>query len=115
LSLFIYQTLDAIDGKQARRTGSSSPLGQLFDHGCDALQSCIAVYIPLQIWKVPPTEPGFFFLMFGILFVFYCANWEEYHIGVLRTAQKVGPIHIGMTECQFILMFTMALEGITFG
>jgi phosphatidylglycerophosphate synthase len=22
-----------VDGKQARRTGSSSPLGQLFDHG----------------------------------------------------------------------------------
>lgn len=30
---FAYQTLDAIDGKQARRTGQSSPLGQLFDHG----------------------------------------------------------------------------------
>jgi phosphatidylglycerophosphate synthase len=30
---FMYQTLDAVDGKQARRTGSSSPLGQLFDHG----------------------------------------------------------------------------------
>lgn len=27
----------SIDGKQARRTRSSSPLGQLFDHGCDAL------------------------------------------------------------------------------
>ncbi|KAK7083525.1 Choline/ethanolaminephosphotransferase 1, partial [Halocaridina rubra] len=27
LGLFIYQSLDAIDGKQARRTGSSSPLG----------------------------------------------------------------------------------------
>ena len=27
LSLFAYQTLDAIDGKQARRTGTSSPLG----------------------------------------------------------------------------------------
>lgn len=37
LGLFIYQTLDAIDGKQARRTNSSSPLGELFDHGCDAL------------------------------------------------------------------------------
>lgn len=35
-ALFLYQTLDAIDGKQARRTNSSSPLGQLFDHGCDA-------------------------------------------------------------------------------
>lgn len=31
--LFIYQSLDAIDGKQARRTGSSSPLGEVFDHG----------------------------------------------------------------------------------
>jgi len=28
--------LDAMDGKQARRTKSSSPLGQLFDHGCDS-------------------------------------------------------------------------------
>jgi ethanolaminephosphotransferase len=35
IGMFMYQTLDAIDGKQARRTGSSSPLGQLFDHGCD--------------------------------------------------------------------------------
>jgi len=33
IGIFVYQTLDAIDGKQARRTGSSSPLGQLFDHG----------------------------------------------------------------------------------
>lgn len=28
-----YITLDNVDGKQARRTGNSSPLGQLFDHG----------------------------------------------------------------------------------
>jgi phosphatidylglycerophosphate synthase len=32
-----YQTLDNLDGRQARRTGSSSPLGLLFDHGVDAL------------------------------------------------------------------------------
>jgi len=32
----IYATLDNCDGKQARRTGSSSPMGMLFDHGCDA-------------------------------------------------------------------------------
>lgn len=29
----VYLHLDCIDGKQARRTKSSSPLGQLFDHG----------------------------------------------------------------------------------
>lgn len=33
VGLFIYQSLDAIDGKQARRTNTSSPLGELFDHG----------------------------------------------------------------------------------
>ena len=32
VGLFVYTSMDAIDGKQARRTGSSSPLGELFDH-----------------------------------------------------------------------------------
>lgn len=38
-AMIFYQTLDNMDGKQARRTGSSSPLGMLFDHGCDAINS----------------------------------------------------------------------------
>ncbi|KAG8771220.1 hypothetical protein FRC15_003564, partial [Serendipita sp. 397] len=33
VSLFLYQSLDAIDGKQARRTGMAGPLGEMFDHG----------------------------------------------------------------------------------
>jgi ethanolaminephosphotransferase len=37
LAVVAYTWLDCLDGKQARRTGTSSPLGQLFDHGCDAL------------------------------------------------------------------------------
>lgn len=37
ISFFIYQTIDNCDGRQARRTNSSSPLGLLFDHGVDAL------------------------------------------------------------------------------
>lgn len=40
--IFIYQLLDAIDGKQARRTGTGSPLGQLFDHGCDAITAFVS-------------------------------------------------------------------------
>ena len=39
LGLFIYQSLDAIDGKQARRTSTSTPLGELLDHGCDSLST----------------------------------------------------------------------------
>uniref|UniRef100_A0A3Q3VKL1 Cholinephosphotransferase 1 n=1 Tax=Mola mola TaxID=94237 RepID=A0A3Q3VKL1_MOLML len=45
LGLFIYQSLDAIDGKQARRTNSSSPLGELFDHGCDAVSTGYQTFV----------------------------------------------------------------------
>jgi phosphatidylglycerophosphate synthase len=37
----IYRILDEMDGKQARRTGNSSPLGLLFDHGCDAFTAAL--------------------------------------------------------------------------
>lgn len=48
IALFVYQTLDAIDGKQARRTGTSGPLGQLFDHGCDAMTTTMGGLILFQ-------------------------------------------------------------------
>eukprot|EP00956_Cyclotella_meneghiniana_P038130 scaffold149152_cov25-Cyclotella_meneghiniana.AAC.1 len=38
-AMLIYQTLDNMDGKQARRTGTGSALGLLFDHRCDAVNS----------------------------------------------------------------------------
>jgi len=37
LTVFIYQTLDNVDGKQARKLHNSTPLGMIMDHGCDAL------------------------------------------------------------------------------
>ena len=40
------QTFDAVDGKQARRTGASSPLGELMDHGvwlCVCVLVCVCV------------------------------------------------------------------------
>ena len=37
VSLFVYQALDAIDGKQARRVCEATPLGELIDHGCDSV------------------------------------------------------------------------------
>ena len=34
--LFLFHLLDILDGKQARRLGASSPIGQLLDHGMDS-------------------------------------------------------------------------------
>lgn len=84
LSIFIYQTFDACDGKQARRTGSSSPLGQLFDHGCDAVSLVAAVYVTLQTMRVG--SGLFYFVYIWVSFgAFYIFNWEEHYMGVLQT------------------------------
>ena len=45
IGLFLYQTFDAVDGAQARRTRQSGPLGELFDHGVDALNTSLEVLI----------------------------------------------------------------------
>ena len=50
ITLFAYQTLDAIDGKQARRTGTGSPLGELFDHGMDCIAN--AFFLPMMTMSI---------------------------------------------------------------
>ena len=43
---FWYQTIDAIDGKQARRTDNCSPLGQILDHNLDQISfTCMMVHV----------------------------------------------------------------------
>ena len=41
--IFLYQTADAVDGKHARNTGQSSPLGALVDHCIDAFVGVTSV------------------------------------------------------------------------
>lgn len=36
VSVFLYQTLDALDGKQCTQTNMDDYIAELFDHGCDA-------------------------------------------------------------------------------
>ncbi len=45
LSYFCYMICDNCDGKQARRTGTSSPLGMLLDHGMDSVTAVINNFI----------------------------------------------------------------------
>lgn len=75
-ALFAYQTLDNLDGKQARRTNSSSPLGLLFDHGCDALNVSVGTMTMASILQMGATWRTLGFVLSGH-FVFIFATWEE--------------------------------------
>ncbi|XP_049810574.1 choline/ethanolaminephosphotransferase 1 isoform X3 [Schistocerca nitens] len=106
LGLFVYQSLDAIDGKQARRTNTSSPLGELFDHGCDsistvfvALSACIAV----QLGYYPA---WMFFQCFCAMTLFYCAHWQTYVSGTLRFGK------VDVTEAQFTIILIHLISSI---
>jgi hypothetical protein len=80
---------------QARRTGTSSPLGQLFDHGCDALATPLLMLVTSLAFGggLGPLTAA---LIAGTMAVFYLAQWEEGITGVLRT--NVGGF--GVTEAQ---------------
>lgn len=106
VGLFVYQSLDAIDGKQARRTNSSSPLGELFDHGCDSL-STVFVALGTSIAVQLGTHPDWmFFCCFSGMFMFYCAHWQTYVSGTLRFGI------IDVTEAQIFIIFVYLLAAV---
>ncbi|KAF9012789.1 choline ethanolaminephosphotransferase [Hymenopellis radicata] len=91
VGLFMYQSFDAIDGKQARRTNMAGPLGEMFDHGCDALNTTLEAIITCQAlnlgrswWTVASQV--------ATLANFYLTTWEEYHTGQLYLGVFSGPV-----------------------
>ncbi|KAK7490458.1 hypothetical protein BaRGS_00018244 [Batillaria attramentaria] len=83
---FLAHTLDGIDGKQARRTKSSSPLGELFDHGLDSWATLFLPIGPYAIFGRSEYGVGVyrvFFVVIGIMLCFVASHWEKYNTGVL--------------------------------
>jgi phosphatidylglycerophosphate synthase len=94
-------TLDATDGKQARRTNNCSPLGQILDHNLDQLtQTCfmVAVLSMLQtgpnIWLILAMTPGVMSQHYAIE---YRTHFTNFHQLVVNG--------IGSTEQLCIVMF----------
>ncbi|KAB2631713.1 choline/ethanolaminephosphotransferase 1-like [Pyrus ussuriensis x Pyrus communis] len=88
LLLFLYQTFDAVDGKQARRTNSSSPLGELFDHGCDAL-ACAFEALAFGSTAMFGRSTFWFWVISAV--PFYFATWEFYFTNTLILPAVNGP------------------------
>jgi len=92
IAMLCYQTLDNMDGKQARRTKSSSPLGLLFDHGCDSFNSILGSANWICAMGVHPKELfQIGVVAFAPMIAFYVATWEEYYTGTLILPIINGP------------------------
>ena len=101
----LYQVLDNIDGKQARRTKSSSPLGLLVDHGTDA---CTTFFITCGLGAILALDTIYQYILLWIMIIvpFYLNNWEEYITGIMSL-----PLINGINEGTFVIIFFECLVG----
>ncbi|CAH8351537.1 unnamed protein product [Eruca vesicaria subsp. sativa] len=90
LLLFLYQTFDGLDGKQARRTNSSSPLGELFDHGTYKFILKIQFETMAYGSTAMCGRDTFWFWVIAAV-PFFGATWEHYFTNTLILPVVNGP------------------------
>lgn len=105
-SLF-YFVMDQLDGKQARRTGSSSPLGHMFDHGVDT--AAVVPYHAFIIYGALGMGPSpmSVFTQVGVQTSFFLAQWQERYTGVCPNA--------GISEMSLLSSMITLVAGLAEG
>lgn len=101
--LWMYQTMDNIDGKQARRTGQSSGLGELFDHGIDSLNCTLASLCETAAIGLGHTPKGVFTALIPCLPMFF-STWETYHTHALYLGYFNGPTEGLLIACTIMIL-----------
>lgn len=104
-SYLIYRMLDEMDGKQARKTGNSSPLGLLFDHGCDSFTTALLTIMIMKLVQIGNSSLVMFPLLASTM-SFYFSTLEEYYIGGLYLG--VGN---GVTDGSVLLIGLFLFSG----
>jgi cytidyltransferase-like protein len=100
--IFFYQTLDAIDGKHARRTKNSSPLGEIFDHGCDAIGTLFILLTISTNLGITHTNTLFYITQSGMI-LFLMEHIKAFKTGVLVFNQYDGPGELIITAILILL------------
>lgn len=109
---FVAHTLDGCDGKQARRTKSSTPLGELFDHGLDSWACLLlpgALYSVFGRGQYGADEFGYYYVLVFVMFSFILSHWEKYNTGILFLPWTYDLSQVGITVAflvQYLYAFT---------
>ncbi|AKV00385.1 hypothetical protein AKJ09_07048 [Labilithrix luteola] len=106
VAIFAFQTLDALDGKQARKTKSSSALGNWCDHACDVAAIQMAMTTVGGAIGLG-TGGALLFLLGSVIVNNYVIHWETRHTGTLYMGNGTS-----IYEAQLMMM---AIHAITLG
>ena len=98
-----------MDGKQARKTGNSSPLGLLFDHGCDSLVIMLQGLSLSTVLQIGNNWQSLFVYLIGCL-PFFFTTLEEYYTNAMMLPVINGPCEGCLVIGSFFLI--TAINGI---
>ncbi|EEC19621.1 sn-1,2-diacylglycerol ethanolamine- and cholinephosphotranferase, putative, partial [Ixodes scapularis] len=105
LSLFLYQLLDALDGKQSLRVQNTA-LEEVYDHGCDALSTffvTMSMAIATRLGDFPLCLVTIFFLS---MVAFYSSHWQKYVTDVMVFGM------VDVSECQIAMVVAHLVTAI---
>ncbi|KAM3127031.1 hypothetical protein pb186bvf_020875 [Paramecium bursaria] len=96
---FTYMNFDNMDGKQARRTGSASPLGMLLDHQMDAMIVVLeAQNVSQSVRLLSTINSNFIFACPA--YMFYITTLQAYYTGAMElpiiNAASEGVLSVGL-------------------
>jgi phosphatidylglycerophosphate synthase len=100
--VFLYAVGDHIDGMQAKRTKTSSALGEFFDHFLDSFNTGILLMILFAVFRIH--NP---YIVVFVLSVNYIAHatvfYEQFKTGWLYF-EKIGSLEVVFFSCLMILL-----------
>ena len=96
-SYFMYRMFDEMDGKQARRTKTSTALGMMMDHGFDSFSVGFIKMVLAKSVSSGDSLQSLFFVA-GSCMVFHFTILEEYYIG----GMFMGPFN-AITDMSFVM------------
>ncbi|KAL7712125.1 Choline/ethanolaminephosphotransferase [Entamoeba marina] len=104
---YLYTLFDTLDGKQARRTGSGSPLGELMDHGVDVLVMGIFSLILCLEFNMTTFQTAYVYLVAFV--IFYFPHWVQHQTGWMIFGPATNPIE--MVHLYLFIEFLRAVMG----
>ena len=105
--LLLYQIFDNCDGKHARRTGTSSKVGELLDHCVDVTMSTLLVMTMVDLCAMPPISATITILLAQC--AVYSNNWFHTVTGVM----SMGGRYFSVDEANMVITAAYALAGQT--
>ena len=108
LFIFFYMVLDALDGKHARNTNTSSSLGELIDHFCDCITNVLLTVAFSNVYNIDTTTR--YALIYVTQQIFFIEHLYAYCTKKLVFNKYTGPSEILCSTIILIWINTIIIQ-----